>query len=202
MTAKKVFFILIAGTVLAVGAFIGTVSMGKNLIVKEGNRLKGLKLEDAVLDRQATTLTQAKRDIEEYSDLETIAKSVVPQDKDQAKTVLELVTIAGETGIELSGITFPASELGQVTTGKKSAATDSKLTQLTPLSSPKGVYSMEITLTTDPESPVRYDQLIGFLERLEKNRRTSQVSEIQITPDPDNRNLLSFNLTVISYIKP
>lgn len=194
---------MIVAIVLMIGAFMGVVYLGKNMIVAEGGKLKELRLEDAVLDKQETALAQAKRDIDEYSELESIAKSVVPQDKDQARTVLELVSIAREVGINITGITFPASELGQVSgqnKGKK--AVDSNLTQLTPLTSPKGVYSMEITLDTDPETPVTYNQLIRFLEKLEKNRRTSQVSNILITPDPDNRSLLSFNLTVISYIKP
>ncbi len=203
MNPKRFFFVMLAATIVLAGAFIGVILFGKNLITAEGSTLKDLRLENAVLDKQTTALNQAKRDIAEYSELEIIAKSVVPQDKDQARTVLELVNIANESGIRLTGVNFPASQLGQVSgRGSRNRVVDNNLTQLTPLDSPKGVYSMEIRLDTDPDRPVQYGQLIDFLRRLENNRRTSQVANIQITPDINNRNILSFNLTVISYIKP
>ena len=55
-----------------------------------------------------------------YSPLEKIAKIVVPQDKDQAKAVLEIVKIAGESGIKPTAINFPVSTLGNAATGASS----------------------------------------------------------------------------------
>lgn len=204
MTSKRFFFIMLAATIILIGVFLALASFGKSLIIAEGDKLKELRLEDSVLTKQSDALTQARRDIAEHAELEAIARSVVPQDKDQARTVLELVTMARESGITITGVHFPSSELGQVSGrgGNSRKATDPKLTQLTELDSPKGVYAMEIRLDTDPTRPVSYSQLIGFLRRLENNRRTSQVSNIQITPDTENRNSLAFNLTVTSYIKP
>lgn len=195
---------MLAATIILIGVFLALASFGKSLIIAEGDKLKELRLEDSVLTKQSDALTQARRDIAEHAELEAIARSVVPQDKDQARTVLELVTMARESGITITGVHFPSSELGQVSGrgGNSRKATDPKLTQLTELDSPKGVYAMEIRLDTDPTRPVSYSQLIGFLRRLENNRRTSQVSNIQITPDTENRNSLAFNLTVTSYIKP
>lgn len=203
MNSKRFFFVMLAATLLLSGAFIGVIVLGKELIVAEGAKLHDLRLEDAVLSKRSGALQQAKKDIAQYAGLESIARSVVPQDKDQARTVLELVSIASQAGIRITGVSFPASQLGQAANSKsKNKVTDSSLTQLTPLDSPKGVYSMEIRLDTDPNTPVHYNQLIDFLSLLEKNRRTAQVANIQITPDTVNRSILSFNVTVISYIKP
>lgn len=204
MSPKRFFFVMLAATLILVGAFVGVILVGKDIIVAEGNKLNELRLEEVVLNKQTSALTQAKKDIAEYTELESIAKSVVPQDKDQARTVLEIVKLAAESGIAITGVTFPNSELGSVSGGKtkSKAPANNNLTQLTPLESPKGVYSMEIRLDTDADSPVRYNQLIDFLQRLENNRRTSQVTNIEITPDTVNRNIITFNLTVTSYIKP
>lgn len=202
MSPKRVFFILLGVSLVLAAAFVGVITYGKNLIVAEGETLKEVRLESAVLDKQSEALNQAKRDIAEYEDLEKIAKTVVPQDKDQARTVLELVALARQSSITVTGVSFPDSALGESGTRGKKTSASTDLTQLTPLDSPKGVYSMAIRIDTDPAQPVSYQQLIGFLERLENNRRTAQVSNIQITPDTENRSVLSFNLTLTSYVKP
>jgi len=46
------------------------------------------------------------------------------------------------------------------------------------------------------------NNFIDFLDNLEQNRRTAQVSGVTITPDPQNPSLLSFSLVVNVYIKP
>ncbi len=207
MTSKRVYFAMLAGIVLLVGLCAAGTYFANKLIVSEGSKLHELKLEDAVVDKQVTNLAQAKKDIAKYEELEAIAKAVVPQEKDQARTVLELVNLASESGINILSVQFPESELGVlakgVKAGTKNAKTvDSSTTQLTALDSPKGVYSMEITVQADQEDPVLFDQLIAYLQKLEKNRRTAQVSDIAITPSETNRREVTFSLTLTSFVKP
>lgn len=202
MSPKRTFLVMIGVLAVSSALFVGVAYFGSQLITREGSSLTDLKLEAAVLKKQSDALQRAKRDIKDYEELEAIAKTIVPQDKDQAQTVLELVTLAKASGIDITSVQFPASQLGSASRNSKKKSSDPKLTQLTALSSPKGVYSMRIDLETNKDVPVSYNQLLDFLRRLENNRRTAQVTNISITPDEANRNIVSFTLALTSYVKP
>lgn len=199
MTSKRTFFVLLGGIGLLAGACLLITSIGRNLIISEGEKLTSLKLEQEVLEKRSQALLQAERDIDEYEELEKIARAVVPKDKDQARTVLELVELGRQSGITITSVTFPSSALGQVAKGK---ASPSDLSQLTPVPDLKGVYAMNIDIGIDAEDPVRYSNLLSFLERLENNRRTAHVTNINITPDTESRNFITFTLSLTSYVKP
>jgi hypothetical protein len=210
MNAKRAFFAMLGGIILLVGlCAVGTYFAYKK-ITAEGSTLMGLKLESAILEKQSGALAQAKKDIAKYEELESIAKTVVPQEKDQARTTLEILNSAQESGISISGVEFPESLLGEAakkttksSTSKTPAKTvDSNTTQLTPLEGLKGVYTMEIRVQSDQNQPIAYQQLLDYLRRLEKNRRTAQVRDITILPSSTNRNLVSFTLVLNSYVKP
>lgn len=204
MNSKRVYFGMLGGIVLLIGLCAAGTYFANKMIVAEGDKLLNLKLEDAVAQKQEQTLEQAKKDIAKYEELEKIAKSVVPQEKDQARTVLELVNLAKEANINITSVQFPDSQLGDTAQkgGKNKSQVDKNTTQLTPVEGLKGVYTMEITIVTDPEDPVAYNQLISYLEKLENNRRTAQVSNISITPSETNRSEVTFSLSLTSYVKP
>ncbi len=217
MTSKHVSYIMAGILSLLILAILGSAYVANGLLEKTSGRLVDLKLKSQVLQEEQTSLVKAKKDIEKYRELEKIAKTIVPQDKDQARAVREIVKIANESGISPSSITFPASNLGSNIPGTAAASgapaagaaptaaagrAASKLTQLTPVKGFAGLYVLQITITQDAASPVAYDQFISFLQGLENNRRTAQVSNIVLQPSPQDKNKLSFTLTVDEYIKP
>ena len=170
-----------------------------------------------MLDQKEASLAKATQEIEQYEDLEEIADSVVPQDKDQAKAVREIVKIANTSGISISSISFPASNLGSSTpqpsqsqgTESESSGTPAtppppSISQAEPVPGIAGVYSLEMTITPDTTVPVTYYQFLDFLERLENNRRTAQVTKVQITPLTFDQNnpLINFNLSLNVFVKP
>lgn len=201
MNSKRISYLMIGALAVLVLAMIGGAYAASNVLQKQADTLSSLKLKNKVLDEEKISLKKAKKDVAKYSELQKIAKTIVPQDKDQAKTVREIVNLAQLSGINPSSITFPASTLGAAS-GAKPAAGNSGLTQLTPVAGNAGLYMLPITITQDASSPVGYNQFIDFLGRLENNRRTAQVSSISLQPAPQNRNTLSFTLTVDKYIKP
>jgi len=212
MNSKRVFYVMAGGLVLLVAAIVGCTYLASSMLASRAKVLSDLKVQDAVLTAEQASLTKAKKDIVKYSPLETIAKSVVPQDKDQAETVREIVKLASDSGLQLSSITFPASTLGAKAAGVAGAATgttpvvpkagNANLTQLTPVKGSPGLYVMPITITQDTSAPVPYTKFIGFLAKLEQNRRTAQVTSIVLQPLPTDRSQLSFTLTLQKYIKP
>ncbi len=206
----KRFFLIITGVLILLSFLIIGASIGGNILLKkQSSKLAGLKLQSRVLDEQQTLLNRAKKDIAKYSELGNITKSIVPQDKDQAKTVRTLNIIAGQSNIQLNTITFASSNLGllmpatpaptggTVATPKPSPT----LTQVKPLAGIPGVYSLEITIGSDPDAPVPYTKFVEFLEKLEASRRTAHVTKVVITPTKDGSKL-SFTLTLNAYIKP
>jgi hypothetical protein len=211
MNSKRVFYIMIGLLILLASVGIGGVVLGDKMLKKQSDKLVALKLDNKVLDEQQTELLQAKKDVEKYSSLEVIAKTVVPQDKDQARTVREIVNLASAAGITLSTISFPPSTLGAVvpkavvTPDSSSSTTKSTtppVTQVKAVDGIPGVYQLEITVGTDNTNPIPYSRLIDFLTKLEQNRHTAQVSTISVLPSAKNRDLVSFTLTVNAYIKP
>lgn len=192
MTPKRLSYVLTGCLVfLAILAIAGAVA-GNGMLTSQNRKLTDLKLEKQVLEKQKEALVQAKSDLERYAELEQVAKQIVPQEKDQVRTVREIVGFANGAQIDIASIGFPGSELGE--------GTNVNLTQLEPVEGLNNVYRMEISV--DNGSPAQFFGLIDFLRRLESNRRTSQVSSITITPNQDNRNLLQFNVTMNVYIKP
>jgi hypothetical protein len=210
MSSKKVYFLMMGVLVLISIGGVASIFMGTSLLKDKAAELTAMKLESQVLEEQQRSLTQAKRDIEQYAEIENIAKAVVPQDKDQARTVREMVKIAGDSGISISAISFPSSNLGteQKTNtrnaeGETTAEPEAPLqSQVDPVKGISGLYQMEVTLQTDTNRSVTYNSLIGFLQRLEQNRRTAQVSQLNITPDTDNIDRLNFTVGINVFIKP
>jgi hypothetical protein len=197
---NKKLSLILAGvaSLLGIGLF-ASVFFANKLLSTKSVELSKLKAQSQVADELQISLRKNRADITKYADLNKIAKTVVPQDKNQAQTVSEIVKIANDSGItKLTSITFPASTLG----GTGAAKAQASLTQVTPVKGIAGVYLLPITITQDSNNAVRYAQFITFLQKLENNRRTAQVSSISITPDGKNPNNISFTLIVNEYIKP
>jgi hypothetical protein len=198
--SKQLFFGLSALFALLIIGLFGVAYGADKMLSTQAAKLSKLRADSDVLDTLQTTIAKNKQDIAKYGELNTIAESVVPQDKDQAEAVREIVNLAAQSGIsKLTSVTFPASTLGTTTSGTGSKTS---LTQLTPVTGMTGVYELPITIAQAASSHVTYDNLTTFLSKLEQNRRTAQVSSITVQPDPSNPNLVAFTLIINEFIKP
>lgn len=220
MTSKRLFFALWGALGILLLALIAGVYGANQLLTGRATQLTALKAKSAALSQQQLSLAKGKKDLTRYADLRKIAAAVVPEDKNQAEAVREIVNIAAANGVSLVDITFPASTLGTSATGAPGASTaaptsptapnpaanlkskTNAFSQLQPVKNLPGVYVLPITVAGDPNQPVPYAKFIGFLHDLEHNRRTAQVSAISLDPDSKNHNLLTFTLTLNEYIKP
>jgi hypothetical protein len=191
--------LIVSIIILILGVFLGSkVILGK--LKTQSNTLVSLKAQSQALSDEQTYLAQAKAEIKKYSVLEQITQSIVPQDKDQAQTVREIVNLAQANGITLSGISFPSSTLGS-TTGAPANTSSISLSQLTPVKGISGVYVLPIQVNDSQASgAVSYSNFYSFLTSLEQNRRTSLVTGLSI--EPLNNGLITFSLTINEYIKP
>lgn len=197
MNSRKIFLGMIGLLAIITIGLLFSVYQANKLLEHKSNTLVGLKAKNQQLANQQTQLTQAKKDLAKYANLNDIAKTVVPQDKDQAEAVREIVNLASQSGIPLNSVTFPSSTLGNSTTTGPGG-----LTQVTPVKSIPGVYDLQITIQQQATNEVPYSNFIAFLSGLEQDRRTAQVSSVSVTPDPKSTNLISFTLIVDEFIKP
>ncbi len=210
MNGKRLYYGLIGLIILLIVGLVGGAYSANQLLSQRANSLIALKAKDQALAQEQTSLVQAKRDINRYATLNRIAHAVVPEDKDQAEAVRELVNIAASNGVVLGSITFPSSTLGASSSTSTSTNTPApslnsptnKLSQLVAVKGLPGVYQLTITVASDPQKPAQYSQIINFLSGLELNRRTAQVNSISLQPEPQNPKLLTFSLTLNEYIKP
>ena len=199
MKAKQLNILLIILCCLVGIGFFGEAYGANKLLGHQASRLATLRGKSNDISDLQTVLLQDKHDISKYSELDTIAESVVPQDKDQAEAVLQISNLAAQSGIpNLSSIAFPESTLGVTTSG----APKPNLTQLIPVPGIAGVYNLQITVTQDPSQSVPYSDFLTFLSKLEQNRRTAEVTSITIQPDADQPNDVSFTLVINEFIKP
>jgi hypothetical protein len=199
--AKQLYFVLIACLVLVGAGFFGVAYGANKLMSSQAAKLSKARADSAALDSLQTSLAKNKQDIAKYGELNKIAETIVPQDKDQAEAVREIVNLASQSGIDkLSSITFPNSTLGAV--GLSARPTTGNLTQLIPVKGLTGVYDLQITVSQTSGSEVPYGQLTNFLAKLEQNRRTAQVNSITVQPKSDSPNLVAFTLVIDEYIKP
>jgi hypothetical protein len=214
LDSKKLRLVLLGLLGLSVIVFVGIISIGLSALSSESKKMVSLKVQSQTADAQLSNLEQTKKDVEKYSYFKDVARTVIPNDKDQAESVLEINQMANASGVSIQSITFPASTLGLRTAipatqdATSSASATTAISQAKPVVGIPGLYSLELTITTPPvnsELPaagqVTYSKMLDFLNHIENNRHTAQITEITIQPSGVSQ-ALSFSLTVNIFIKP
>lgn len=186
------------------------------MLSAKSQKLVDMKQESKIADAQLASLAQSKKEVEKYAYFNSVAKTVLPSDKNQAQAVLDIFQIANESGISLQSITFPASSLGSKpasssTNDAATASSQSAVSQAKPVEGINGLYSLELTITpqsglgvADSLKPT-YPKLIDFLGRIENNRRTAQISQVNIQPQTTASGpspFINFTMTINIFMKP
>src|SRR5688572_20726404 len=99
--AKIVYMVLSGLIVLALLTVGGSVYLAEGFLKKKSQDVHDARLNALALEEKLSKLKKAKADIEKYGELAEISKSIVPQDKDQARTVREISNLAEANGIKL-----------------------------------------------------------------------------------------------------
>lgn len=222
--AKKAFqldsrhmrLLLIGGLIAMIAVFISVMFLGLSALSGKSDALVNLKAQSQADDTELLNLEQAKKDVEKYSYFKAVAKTVIPNDKDQAEAVSEIFQFAKQAGIRIQNITFPTSSLGLNTSSLGTAAQDATtpaatskaISQAKPVTGISGLYSLELTISPQngndvpPSFQVTYPKVLAFLKSIEDNRRTAQITQVVIQPPSSADQSLSFTLTTNIFIKP
>ena len=197
-------------------AFFIIIFSGLGILSAKNQRLIELKQQIKTVDAQSANLATSKKQVEQYAYFNDIAKSVLPSDKDQAQAVLDIFSLADQSGIAIASITFPASSLGAKTAAPASnnAATApraSAISQAKAVEGIAGLYSLELIISPQtgtgvPDTKqVTYPKLLDFLGRIEHNRRTAQITQVNIQPQGggnDPSQFINFTVTINIFMKP
>jgi hypothetical protein len=218
MNPKRFFYIMVGVFTLSLIGGGAMLYFANSLLVKRSGSVVDLKLQSAEVEAQLTAYQAAKKDVQNYSYLNDIINSALPQDKDQARSVREIFLLAKAAGITLKSVQFPTSTLGAVTAPVPAAGAttpppvvttpspQATITQAKPVSGLNGIYSIETIITPYADGKnykVTYAQLISFLQKIESNRRAMQVASIQLNPLGQNTtDSISFALTLNLFIRP
>lgn len=221
ITSKKLNWVLLGLIGLACVAFIAIFYKGSASLQAKSDQLVDLKAQNDVAQAQLTSLQQAKIQVDKYGYFKDVAKTVIPNDKDQAQAIFDISNFASQAGFLIGGITFPSSDLGKnaaapATAAKpvdatKASATDI-ISQAKPVPGIPGLYSVELTVTpqVDNSLPSRWQpnpsKLIEFLKKIESNRRTAQITQVDVQPQLDTSGktfkTFSFSITINIFIRP
>lgn len=213
MDSKRLRLILLGLLGGSAVLFMAICVIGLSTLSAKSQKMVDLKLQSKVLDDQISSLAQAKKQVQNYTYIKSVAAEVIPDDKNQAQAVLEIFQIASESGIAIQSISFPSSTLGAVTSASAaSASSASIISQAKPVVGIKGLYSIQLTITpeTGPQVPdaqqLTYAKMLDFFDRIERNQRTAQITQVNVQPqggaNGTSASAITFSITVNIFIKP
>jgi len=207
MTAKKTYFVMIGVLILFIVGTFATLYFGNSYMKKSATSLVNTKLDNVGSDAEEQTYLQARKDLEKYKSLNDTISKILPKSKDQAQAVKELYRIGDETGIVVDKIQFPVSTLGQKTAAATAPTTPATaattVTQAKAVDGMPGVMGIDIQIGLQPAygKSITYNNMISFLQKVENNRRSMQIKQIDVQTDTQNGGV-TFNLTLTIFVKP
>ncbi len=229
MNAKRFYRIMLGLFGLLIVGSVALTVYANSWLKSRSQTLVDTKLEIDLLEKRQQYTQKEAVELTKYKDIVNVLDEIIPKDKDQARAIAELQKIADDIGVGIGSITFPASDLGtkaaKVVVTPAPAAGSSAAAQATPTAAPaapsvtqakpvegiSNVLGIEVSLAQIDKlggiagSGMSYNQLISFLESLEKNRRTMQVKTLQIQPVVDtNQNITGYaaSVTLNIFVKP
>lgn len=201
---------LLAIAVLLTIATFGVLYFANTFLKKSSTKLNQLKIENASIEENERIYTKAKNDLIKYQDLKSAVEDALPKEKDQAKALKELIQISNDTNIKIEKIEFTDSTLGDkikatsapsTTPGNGTKpATPNPITQSKPIPGISGVMGIEMKVTVagaNDKTPLNYDNFISFLDKVSYNRRSMQITNLNIQPG-----LKTAEITINIFVKP
>ena len=181
--AKKAFYIMIGVLSVTFIAGGGGFYLTDQRLQEKSVKISELKADQAIIEQQVNIYEDARQKIEELSFIEDLANQVLPESKEQAELISEIRTFAELSNMPIQSIDFNSGN---------SLTLDLDTSQTTPADGIAGVLVLptNVTFQVSERGPL-YSDLIEFLERIENNRRKMQITDITLSPNPENPNLLS-----------
>jgi len=177
MTPLRMNQVLRGALVAIIVATIGVLYVGNQRMVTVAHDTAKLRAQVRANADQITAYTRTQVKVESLDYVDELANKVLPAEKEQSAIIAEVSEFALRSSLPIEQITFveTSQSTGKAAKGK--------------LAIPKGVEVIPVTIQFQTGS--RYTDVLDFLRTVESNRRKMQVTDISITPDADDRTILS-----------
>ncbi len=179
MTPRLLNKLLKVALALLIIAAIAILYLGDKQVVTVANETARLKAQVQVNEKQLSTYQKTKVKVDSLSYVNDLANKVLPAEKEQSAIVAEISQFALRSSLGIEQIAF-------VEVPKTAAGTSKSKSKV---AIPKGVEVVPITVQFNSGS--KYQNILDFLESVENNRRKMQVTNINLKPDPNDRQLLN-----------
>lgn len=178
MTPLRANQLLKIAIVMIVLGIFGVMYLGDNKLAQMAEKTSRLKAQAMVNEKQIATYRQTEAKVGSLQYVNELAARVLPPEQEQSVIVAEVSAFAVRSQLEIEQINFIDAANKKVSGTPKST-----------LSIPKGVEVVPINIQFKPGS--QYSNILEFLKTIESNRRKMQVTNVSLTPNPDNRQELN-----------
>ena len=204
MNTKKAYYLFLGVLVLMIVALGAILYFSRTFLLSNSNRLVAAKLELYKIDETESAYKKNQSLLESNVATAEALAAIVPSEKDQARAVRELTQIAGENGLTIKAVRFPGSDLVvKKTTGTTSTTNTPSVSQAKPVPGLNNVLGVAVEVELNhatPNTPISTDQVLGFLNQLENNRRNIRVTSINFGSAVDEGKTLKMDTLI--FIKP
>ncbi|MEM6997955.1 MAG: hypothetical protein AAF413_03535 [Patescibacteria group bacterium] len=189
MNPKKLFYSLSGGMVLIILGIGYGVYWANGQLRTSSTEISTKRTDLEILDAKVDNAQVLNNQLEDLRETQELVREVLPGSKSQENIVGELIAIASNRGVSLDEIAFSN---GPSAPGAPEGSTAVK--------GINGVFSLTVNTSIETD----YENILGFLEDLENNKRRFEVIDISITPPAEdtNTNLFGAQLTIVTYLKP
>jgi Tfp pilus assembly protein PilO len=194
MSAKKLYYLLVALVILSTLAIFGAFSWGKDRLEQNSSSVAELIAERDAQQENIIILQKAETESAEVQEVNKLLDRLLPSKKNQETLLLDIIYIAtAKSGIPITNISSFSFSGG-------SSGDPDALSGTLPYKEVSGVLEYPFTLEL---ADISYEALLQLLNEIETNGRIIQVSTVQINPDKTNSGLLSsVSLAMKAYVKP
>ncbi len=189
--SKQFFYVSIVLLLISAGAVGAAFVTGQNQLKAKSEVVSNLLAERDVSREKILLLQKAQVDAENIESVQILLDRLLPAKKEQEKLIADVIyTATGEAGIPFSQVSSFSFTGGNE---------PSDLSGTKPSIGNAGVFEYPFSLQINS---ISYATLLKLLSEIETNGRIVQVENIQISPESENPDNVSVNLSTKAFLKP
>jgi Tfp pilus assembly protein PilO len=184
MKPKQLYFMLLALTVTLALATIAVFILSQRKIDSKITKIQHLSADVELQDDRLTELKRLEKDYQELLPLINKVKNILPEQKQQAEIIAQISTLATQSNLELTNLSF------QSTTGLPGPTSQTENATI------GGIKTMPVSFKITGS----FSQLLNLLEKFEHQERFMQVNSLAVSKTEDNQ--LTVDLQLVVFLKP
>jgi len=199
---KRTFFVLSFLLILIIGGIIGSTFYAVGYMRKKSQAISDIKAQNDLFDERSVAAQVSKKQLVQYKSFDAVADRILPKDKAQSNSLVELNKLANNQGLNVLAITYsdgkPAAGTAATTT---TTTTAPKLSQTFPVDGLPNILGMQVNVTYSNAIP--YAKLLSYLDSIEKNQRKIQVTSLELQNFDPSQSLVQLkSASMRFYLKP